>query len=46
MIEQDDYRSRLEYQFSKLNEIKPDMSRQATKEAREAAQQFAEDSGS
>jgi hypothetical protein len=46
VIEQDDYRNRVEYQFSKLNEIKPDMINQATKEAREAAQQFAEDSGS
>lgn len=35
-----------EYLFTKLNEIKPDMIAEATRAAREAAQQFAEDSGS
>lgn len=35
-----------DYSFTKLNEIKPDMLRDATANAREAAQQFAGDSGS
>lgn len=35
-----------EYSFTKLNEIKPEMLREATANAREAAQQFANDSGS
>lgn len=35
-----------EYLFTRLNEIKPDMIAEATKSAREAAEQFAEDSGS
>lgn len=34
-----------EYVFTKLNDIKPDMIAQATKNARESAQQFASDSG-
>lgn len=34
------------YSFTKLNDIKPDMLKVATKNAREAAQQFAENSGS
>jgi len=35
-----------DYSFTKLNDIKPDMLREATANAREAAQQFANDSGS
>ncbi|MES1944604.1 hypothetical protein PC39_10832 [Salinisphaera sp. PC39] len=35
-----------EYLFTRLNEIKPEMIAEATRSAREAAQQFAEDSGS
>lgn len=34
-----------QYSFTKLNEIKPDMIAAATRNAREAAQQFANDSG-
>ena len=34
------------YLFTRLNDIKPDMIAEATANAREAAQQFAEDSGS
>lgn len=34
------------YAFTRLNDIKPDMIQQATRNAREAAQKFAEDSGS
>ena len=33
------------YSFTKLNDVKPDMIAEATKNAREAAQQFARDSG-
>ncbi len=33
------------YLFTKLNDVKPDMIAEATKNAREAAQKFAEDSG-
>lgn len=38
--------SYINYEYTKLNEIKPDMIAEATKNARGAAQQFAEDSGS
>ncbi|HEY8963667.1 MAG TPA: SIMPL domain-containing protein [Alphaproteobacteria bacterium] len=34
------------YLFTKLNDVKPDMIAEATRNAREAAQKFAEDSGS
>jgi uncharacterized protein len=34
------------YLFTKLNDVKPDMIAEATKSAREAAQKFAQDSGS
>ena len=37
--------SGMSYTFTKLNEIKPEMVAEATKDAREAAGQFAEDSG-
>lgn len=39
-------RSDVKYIFTKLNEIKPDMIAEATKNARAAADQFARDSGS
>src|SRR5690606_5743597 len=37
--------SGMAYTFTKLNDIKPEMVAQATKDARAAAEQFAEDSG-
>lgn len=40
------YDARVEYIFTRLNEIKPMMIEEATKAAREVAQKFAEDSGS
>lgn len=39
------YNSSTEYFFTGLDQIKPEMIRQATRDARRAAQQFAEDSG-
>lgn len=42
----DEYQVRTEYLFTRLNEIKPEMIEQATKEARQVAQKFAEDSNS
>lgn len=42
----DEYQVRTEYLFRRLNEIKPQMIEQATKEARQVAQKFAEDSNS
>ena len=36
----------MSYTFTKLNEIKPEMVAEATRDARASAQQFAEDSGS
>ena len=41
-----DYDSRVEYLFTKLNDIKPQMIAEATQNARKAAEQFAHDSGS
>ena len=41
-----DYDSRVEYHFTKLNDIKPQMIAEATQNARKAAEQFAHDSGS
>ena len=41
-----DYESTTEYLYTSLDEIKPEMIQQATRDARRAAQQFAEDSGS
>ncbi len=38
--------SGMAYAFTKLNDIKPDMVAEATRDARASAQQFAEDSGS
>ena len=43
---QSDYAHQAIYQFTKLNEIKPKMIAEATRNAREAAQKFAEDSES
>ena len=41
-----DYDSRVEYLFTKLNDIKPQMIAEATQNAHRAAEQFAHDSGS
>lgn len=41
-----DYDSRVTFSYTALNEIKPDMIAEATKNARVAAEQFARDSGS
>ncbi|UCD85746.1 MAG: SIMPL domain-containing protein, partial [Deltaproteobacteria bacterium] len=41
-----DYDSRTEFLFTKLNEIKPEMIEEATKNAREVAEKFAKDSKS
>lgn len=41
-----DYRYNILYEFTGLNQIKPDMIEEATKNAREAAEKFAVDSGS
>ncbi len=41
-----DYRYNTEFQFTKLNDVKPQMIQEATKNARAAAQKFAEDSDS
>ena len=41
-----DYDSRVEYLFTKLNDIKPQMIAEATQNAHKAAEQFAHDSGS
>jgi hypothetical protein len=40
------YENTTQYLFTALDEIKPEMIREATQDARRAAQQFAEDSGS
>lgn len=42
----DDYESQTEYIYTKLNEIKPEMIEEATKNAREVAQKFAANSQS
>ena len=41
-----DYRYNVEYSYTSLNEIKPQMIEEATKNARAAAEKFAKDSGS
>lgn len=46
VVNQNDFESRTQYLFGGLNEIKPGMIEQATRNAREVAQKFAEDSGS
>ena len=40
------YESRTEYMFTRLNEVKPDMIEEATRQAREVAEKFASDSSS
>lgn len=42
----ENYQARPEFLFTQLNEIKPEMIEQATRNAREAGEKFAEDSGS
>ncbi|MTI87741.1 MAG: SIMPL domain-containing protein [Balneolaceae bacterium] len=42
----DQYQARTEYLFNSLNDIKPQMIEESTKEARKVAQKFAEDSNS
>ena len=42
----DNYQSQTEYIFTRLNEIKPEMIEQATRQAREVAEKFASDSAS
>lgn len=41
-----DYENKINYEFTKLNDIKPEMIALATKNARKAAEQFARDSNS
>ena len=41
-----DYNAKTEFLFTKLNEIKPEMVEEATKNAREVAERFAKDSKS
>jgi len=41
-----DYDTKVEYIFTKLNEVKPQMIEESTKKAREVAQKFAKDSNS
>ncbi len=43
---QRDYDSKVQYEYTSLNDIKPEMIGEATKNARAAAEQFASDSGS
>ncbi|BBN82456.1 hypothetical protein PA25_24410 [Pseudoalteromonas sp. A25] len=45
-ITQDDYQNRVEYMFTGLNDIKPQMVQEATQKAREVALKFAKDSDS
>lgn len=42
----EDYQKRTEFLFTKLNDLKPDMIAEATRNAREVAEKFAEDSSS
>ncbi|CSI43210.1 periplasmic protein [Vibrio cholerae] len=46
VFNQDPYNNRVEFSFTGLNAIKPDMIEEATKQAREVAQKFAKDSQS
>ncbi|QSA20859.1 SIMPL domain-containing protein, partial [Vibrio furnissii] len=46
VFNQDNYNNRVEYLFSGLNDIKPAMIEEATKQAREVAEKFATDSQS
>lgn len=43
---QDNYEFRTQYLFNSLNEVKPEMVEEATRNAREVAEKFANDSGS
>lgn len=45
-IQSNDYSNQVQYEFTGLNDIKPEMIAEATKNAREAAQKFADDSES
>jgi len=45
-LSSENYRYPTEFMFTKLNQIKPEMIEEATKNAREAADKFAKDSGS
>lgn len=45
-ISEGDYENRVQYEFTNLNKIKPEMIEEATHSAREAAQKFAKDSDS
>lgn len=45
-LSSNDYSNQVEYEFTGLNDIKPQMIAEATKNAREAAQKFADDSES
>jgi len=45
-LSQSDYGNPLQFYFTKLNEIKPEMITEATKNARSTAQQFASENGS
>jgi len=42
----DDYQARTEYLFTRLNDVKPEMVEEATRQAREVAEKFASDSKS
>lgn len=46
VISQENYEARTQYLFNGLNELKPGMVEEATRNAREVASKFAEDSGS
>lgn len=45
-LSSDNYQARPEYLFTRLNDVKPDMIEEATKNAREVAEKFADDSNS
>lgn len=46
VIDMDDYENTISFEFTKLNDIKPAMIEEATKNARTSAEKFAKDSGS
>ncbi len=46
LFKTDDYDTKIEYIYTKLNDIKPSMIEEATSNAREVAQKFAQDSNS
>ncbi|KXS34102.1 MAG: hypothetical protein AWU56_2348 [Idiomarina sp. T82-3] len=46
VLSTDDYQAQPEYLFTRLNDVKPEMIEEATKNAREVAEKFAEDSNS